>query len=184
MVKRGFDNRLHRLVAFANVGMRRRIAPIQKCFSNYLGARTCTEPPTLKPTREPGRVHVLQRACRLPGQLIQYTSLPQQEKMFFSAIFFKYFSTHVFCAKKRVGHAGICPLPQNGYWPASFEALPAASPKVACPAPKTCEHSLLAERLLMLSFKKKSGQPPPPKNGKGVVTPISTLANNKRSNPT
>jgi hypothetical protein len=104
--------------------------------------------------------------------------------MFFSAIFFKYFSTHVFCAKKRVGHAGICPLPQNGYWPASFEALPAASPKVACPAPKTCEHSLLAERLLMLSFKKKSGQPPPQKNGKGVVTPISTLANNKRSNPT
>ena len=32
--------------------------------------------------------------------------------------------TNVFCAKKRVGHACICPRNQDGHWLASFEVIP------------------------------------------------------------
>ena len=42
--------------------------------------------------------------------------------------------TGVFCAKKRVGHACICPKIENVYWPASFEVIPPPIPKVGSSA--------------------------------------------------
>ena len=60
--------------------------------------------------------------------LLQYSLYDQGIQAYLakkSFLFGHHFSniTNVSCAKKRVGHACICPTNHNGYWPASFEVI-------------------------------------------------------------
>ena len=105
-----------------------------------------------------------------------------KKKFLFGRTFFSIFITNVFCAEMRVGHACICP--RTDTWLAGFEVIP---PQKQLAFPRMPKNANSGRRNCCRCFCLVSSQRIQAKIKQierfleNFVTPISMIANNKRS---